>query len=541
MARMSGSQALATITKAVKEEQERTRKLDAQLSDANEELVKLDVKRNQLLQELAKLRIAFLGTQDVVTRLDDADRQALALLRQRQEATAAIQVELDRIEAERTELETRRTELQGRLAEAAKAIDDAEVLAQERLSADAAYHEQVKRATEAERVAVHADEKATQSEQEQGSKGKSYRADPLFMYLWGRKYGTSEYVGGGLTRWLDGKVARLVGYSDARANFARLIELPLRLREHAERVGAKADAEFEALKQLDQQSLVEAGVPRLEEDHDAIAAQIAEVDEQITALAEMGQAKLADLEKFAKGEDENHKKAVGYLSSEFSRDDVRALRQDATATPSPDDDVIVARLLDLDVARERLGETVGELKEVAANNRERLGELEKIRGEFASRNYDAPGSTFANDNVFGTVLSQLLRGALTAEGFWRVLQQQRSYNPPRSDPTFGSGGFGRGTIWGGSNRNRGGGGIGGMIGGAILGEILEGLGDALDDDDRGSWGGFGSGRSSSGRSGGIGSWGGGSFGGTGRARSSRPSSRSGGMKRGGGFKTGGRF
>src|SRR5690606_22785376 len=133
--------ALATISKAVKEEQERTRKLDAQLSDANEELVKLDVKRNQLLQELAKLRIAFLGTQDVVTRLDDADRQALALLRQRQEATAAIQVELDRIEAKRTELETRRTELQGRLAEAAKAIDDAEVLAQERLSADAAYHE----------------------------------------------------------------------------------------------------------------------------------------------------------------------------------------------------------------------------------------------------------------------------------------------------------------------------------------------------------------------------------------------------------------
>src|SRR5690606_31117396 len=228
------------------------------------------------------------------------------------------------------------------------------------------------------------------------------------------------------------------------------LELPVRLREHAERVGAKADAEFEALKKLDEQSLVDAGVPGLEEAHDVIAEQITEVDEQITSAAELAQSKLAALETYAKGEDETHKKAVAYLSSEFGRDDVKALRQDATATPSPDDDVVVARLLDLAVARERLSETIKELKAVAAANRERLGELEQVRREFAERNYDAPGSTFANDNVFGTILSQLLRGAMTADGFWRVLQQQRSYNPPRSDPTFGSGGFGRGTIWGGS-------------------------------------------------------------------------------------------
>lgn len=538
MARLSGSQALSSITQAVKEEQERTRKLDAQLSSANEELAKLDLQRNQQLQELARLRLDFLDSDDVVTRLDDADQQAMALLRQRQQETQALQAALDEVEAQRSTLETSRSDLQNQLTAAAQAIDDAEVTAQERLAGDETYQQQVRRATEAERVAVHADEKATQSEQEQGAKSKSYRADPLFMYLWARKYGTSEYTGRGLIRWLDGKVARLIGYSDARANFARLTELPLRLREHADRVGEKADAEFEELKRLDEQSLVAAGVPELEEAHDRIAEQIEDVDKQIGASAAAGQAKLAELETFAKGQDETYKLALGYLSSEFGRDDVKALRRDATATPSPEDDVIVARLLDLAVARERLGDTVDELKDVAEANRERLGELEEIRREFASRNYDAPGSTFANDNVFGTVLSQLLRGALTTEAFWRVLQQQRSYNPPRSDPTFGSGGFGRGTIWGGSNRGRGGGGIGGAIGGAILGEILEGLGDALDDrGSGGSWGGS-RGRSSGG---GIGSWGGGSFGGTGRARSSKPSSRSGSMKRGGGFKTGGRF
>ena len=548
MARMTGSEALASITAAVKEEQKRTRDLDARLSAANNDVVQLDVQRNQLLQQLARLRVEFLEKTDVVARLDEADRQALALLRRRAEATAALQSELDEIEARRGELEARRSELQEELRLTAERIDEAELKAQESLAEDPEYQAQLRRSTEAERVAVHADEKATQSEQEQGSKGKSYRADPLFMYLWRRRYGTSEYVGGGLTRWLDGKVARLIGYADARANYARLSELPVRLREHAERVGARADEELARLAELDEQGRAAAGVPALEQEHDDLAAQVAEVDEEITKNAAAGQAKLAALETYAKGEDDAFKKAVGYLSSEFGRDDIRALRQEATATPSPDDDVIVARLLDLEEARGRLAETVAELKEVAAANRKRVEELEKIRQEFTRRHYDAPGSTFANDNVFGTIFGQLLRGGLTAEAFWRVLQQQHSYQPQRSDPTFGSGGFGRGSPWGGATRSRGGGGLGGMIGGMILGEILDSVGDALDDDRRrgggwggGGWGGFGSGRSGGGSGGGFG---GGGFGGTGRAKSSRPSrpsTRSGSMRRGGGFKTGGRF
>ncbi|HET8984164.1 MAG TPA: hypothetical protein VFN03_00260, partial [Trueperaceae bacterium] len=165
-------------------------------------------------------------------------------------------------------------------------------------------------------------------------------------------------------------------------------------------------------------------------------------------------------------------------------------------------------------------------------NRKRLGELEQIRREFTQRQYDVPGSSFSNGNMVAAVISQLLMGALSKDSFWNVLQQQRRYNPPRTDPTFGSGGFGRGTIWGGSTN------VGRDIGGQILGEVLNGLGGVLGEMAR-----SGGGSSSSGRSWGSG---GGSFGGTSRARSSssgsRPStsSRSGSIKRGG-FKTGGKF
>jgi hypothetical protein len=52
---------------------------------------------------------------------------------------------------------------------------------------------------------------------------------------------------------------------------------------------------------------------------------------------------------------------------------------------------------------------------------------------------------------------------LDRDGLWRVLQQQQRYRPKRTDPTFGSGGFGRGTVWGGG-RGRIGGGLGGGFG-----------------------------------------------------------------------------
>ena len=98
---------------------------------------------------------------------------------------------------------------------------------------------------------MHADEKAARSEEEKLQKGEAYRNDRLFMYLWRRDFGLPGYRAWPLARWLDGKVARLIGFADARANYDRLNEIPERLREHADGLKAAAEAEFQALRDLD--------------------------------------------------------------------------------------------------------------------------------------------------------------------------------------------------------------------------------------------------------------------------------------------------
>jgi hypothetical protein len=172
-----------------------------------------------------------------------------------------------------------------------------------------------------------------------------------------------------------------------------------------------------------------------------------------------------------RGEDDAYAEAVAFLASELEREDVQALRREALATPYPEDDVIVGRLLDLEHERSRLLTTIDDLKAVAEQNRARVRELETLRRDFTSRRFDEPGTGFPDGDLVTTMLSQFLRGAATREVLWRTLEGQRRTTTRRSNPTFGSGGFGRGSPWGGGSWSgpvgRGGGGRarGGAVGG----------------------------------------------------------------------------
>nr|MCU0934996.1 hypothetical protein [Gammaproteobacteria bacterium] len=161
---------------------------------------------------------------------------------------------------------------------------------------------------------------------------------------------------------LDGKVARLVGYDDARANYARLQEIPVRLREHAQAVQRVADQAIEALRRLDEQAREADGIPPLEAARASERARLDAIDARIEETAATYQRLQDEKAAFAAGEDETYRKAVEYLVSELRREDLRALRRDAQATPFPEDDLVIARLLDREQQEQALQVSLGELK-----------------------------------------------------------------------------------------------------------------------------------------------------------------------------------
>ncbi len=475
---VSGRETLASIDQAVTEARKKIAAVESRIESVNGELDALRKAQTQDYKDLARVRLNLIADPEMVRHLDHTEQQVLALLAQRHSALEDLEGQIKTSDSDLKALEDQRAGQADRVNAAAETVDAAEARTQTRLDADPAYQEQRDKAREEERVARHAHEKASRSEEEREQKGASYREDPLFMYLWERDFGLPQYKSGGLTRMLDGWVARLVGFTDSRANYSRLNEIPTRLREHADRLKALADQEYAALKALDEAARKADGIPALQqvvaqeqEQLDAIDARIgkAESDRQVLVVRRA---------LYASGEDEYSKKAVEFLAAEFERDDLMELRREALATPLPEDDLIVTRMLQREDRRRQIEAGVQGSKETILQQQKRLSELEALRADFKRNRFDRAGSTFGDDAMIAMMLGQFLNGMLDRQSLWRMLQESQRYQPQYSDPNFGSGGFGRGTVWSG--------GIGDLGG---LGSIVGGFGRG----GRGGFGGFGGG------------------------------------------------
>jgi hypothetical protein len=465
---ISGRQTLASIDRALSEQRPRMDEVERRVATTNAAMVELRRADAVDFRKLAEVRVGRLAADRVAQHLDQAEAQVGMLLDQRDGAARDLGKRIEGVEVERASLESERATQAGEVDHAAEALDEAEARVQQRLNGRPAYQAQRERAGEAERIAAHAEEKAASSERDQEEKGSSYNNDPLFSYLWKRRYGTPEYRANSLTRWLDGKVARLIGFADARANYARLVEIPVRLRAHADALRVAAEAEFEALEALEGKAREEDGVPGLEERLTAEQSKLDAIDERIEAVRIRQQELLTEKAGFASGDDDYTRQAIEYLAGEFRRDNLEALLDEARATPFPDDDVIVSRIVQRNDERQQLGATLAGLKESLDQHRRRLQELEAIRSDFKRKRFDRAGGSFGDEALIGLMLANFLNGVLDRKALWKTFEQHYRYRPRRADPVFGSGGFGRGTTWGGGMRGPArSGGVGGGRGGGF--------------------------------------------------------------------------
>ena len=441
---VSGKQTLKGVRDELAAQRKRLAELDRRLQWANEQLLKLDSARAKQLQLLARSRLGGPGLEST----DARDERVERLLAGRRQSHEELEKRLEELAARRESLEASRERLIAGLEEKAVELDEAEAAVQEQLKTDENYLEQLRRVEEAQDTAHFADAKAKQSEAEREQKGEAYERDRLFRYLWKRGYGTADYRAWALTRWLDRKLARHIGFDRARANYFRLTELPKRLREHADRMEKIAGEELERLRQLDEAARAQAGVTGISNALDANREELEKSLEELQRTVTAQQQTLDELERMDRGEDDAFRQALALLASELESEDLQTLRSEALSTPQPDDDEIVAELLDLEEDREELAQDISDLKVAAQAARKRVGELEDVVRGFTQRQLDAPGSGFPDEDLIENVLGQFLRGVITSHVLWRILEGQRRGPERRSDPWFGSGGFGKGTPWG---------------------------------------------------------------------------------------------
>lgn len=468
---ISGSQALGTIDRSLNDAREQVAGLQTEIAQASERLITLQREQADDFRRLARIRLGELSDNDTLRHLDHTQQQVVAILDRRKTAQSELESRIAKLVQERDEQEELRRQQAARIDAAVALVDNAEAATQQRLDSEPDYRAQRARAEEAERKAMHAGEKADRSEHEQVSKGESYRADALFMYLWERQYGLPAYSASGMARWLDAKVARLIGYADARANFARLNEIPVRLREHADHLKALAQTEFDQLRERDEIERAADGIPALEDTVAAAQRELDEIDERLNEIEARHQTLQQEHARFAAGDDDFMRSAVQHLADEFRREDLASLRYAALNTPYPEDDLVISDMQQREQEQARLQASIEGLQAAVDQHQQRLAELESVRIEFKRNRFDRAGSVFTNDAMIPMVLREFLGGMLDSRMLWKVLREQQRYAPRRSDPGFGSGGFGRGTVWKGGLGD-----LGDIIGGIGRGGFGGGIG-----------------------------------------------------------------
>lgn len=451
----TGTSALKNLDQSLQTIRNEVVRLDGQLQLLTDTMASNQRHRVKLINDIAQVRLAEIESGDLQASLTAADQQAAEILQDRAAALDALNVEIERSHHEITEAETKRDALLREVNASSQKLVDVEQTVQTALKADKAYMAQFSKASEADSVARESERKVEQAQADMAEKASPYQADELFIYLWDRGYGTTEYHGGFFARFMDGWVARVINYEESRVNYWNLTEIPKRLSEHADRVGDIADEQHMALQQLELDALEQAGANTLEAELEQLRGQLDQHDDGIEGIETNLNSKLEARALFVAGDDDFVKRCLARLAQALNHQDLNSIHRYVQATTSLTDDKLVLELQRVDLKQNDIDAELTEIRNLHDAKLTKLKELEKVRRDFKNSRYDDVRSGFGNQALIASVLGQFLQGAVSGNDLWRVIQRNQRYRDVGSLPDFGSGGLGNiGDILGGGMRHR---------------------------------------------------------------------------------------
>ncbi|MGI9287041.1 MAG: hypothetical protein ACR2P1_16775 [Pseudomonadales bacterium] len=439
---LSGAQTLGTLDRGLQGVRKEIDRVDADLSRIGTALTTNMHNQNRTANRLANIRLDEITRGTLTKSLDTADQQAKELFAQREQALNALERTILDAKEDLRNIEGARSAQLKEVNYHAQEVIDAEREAQTALEIDDDYQAQLAAVREVDSIADEAEDKTVQAQQDRTEKGKPYEADPLFMYLWQRGFGTSEYSANPLARTLDGWVARRCGYEKARVNYWTLLEIPKRLESHAKSARDQAALQLKALEELELVAAQEVGIPAKQESLAQAQEKLENIDAAIEAAEDQLDAHLEQRGRYASGKDRYIEQSLALLNDAMQRRDIYELTSAVQATQSREDDALVREIGDLREQAEDLEEDITEQRAVREAKIDRLNEFEQVRRQFKQRRFDDVRSGFSNGDVITSVLGQFLGGLIGSSDLWRTLERHQRHIDVGAWPDFGSGGLG---------------------------------------------------------------------------------------------------
>lgn len=438
---LSGRETLGHLSTTLRSARKELERLDLNLQATSNSIARNRQRQAHGLKQLAALRLDAIKQGELEKRIDSADYKAREILARRQESISKLKEQVTAANIALQALEEQRDELHRDVDAAANVLAEREAAVQADLETDAAFLAQLDRTRESDAIAVSAAEKAELALDDRRQKGKPFESDELFLYLWKRAYGTSEYRANPIARLLDAWVARLCKYRDARPNYWMLLEIPKRLKQHADRVRDDAERELDELQALEKAAIEAGGVADAQSQLADLEQKQDKHDEQIAA----SEAALHELQieqsKYTAGDDNYIAESLSILADSMRHHDIDKLTHLARATMTAEDDAIVDDLRFIRDQDRKLQDELGNNRRLHQEHLRRVQELEQVRKQFKSHRYDDLRSGFDKGDLIVTMMREVLGGAIRGGALWDVLRRSQQYRDVAGAwPDFGSGG-----------------------------------------------------------------------------------------------------
>ncbi len=435
----TGRQTLASIEQTIARLHQEESRLDGALKASLDGAERLRQARGEALRELARIKLDEIMAGRLERNLDATERHATQLLANGRHRLAAEGERRTAAIAELQQAEATRHAAGKAVEQALEAVERLRLDVEAQLQTSPDWKSRTEELRVASDIAGEAEKKAAQSQAELGGKQKPYDGDTLFVYLWGRKFGTSDYQAGNIARMLDRTVADFIGYADARANYAMLIEIPKRLGEHAQGKRAVANTVRDARADLERRAMIMAGIaPKetaLNEARHKLAATEATLESKRQQLKAVDQAREALL---GDGAVPGYSQALRTIAEGDSQDEIGQLYAEARRTATPADEAIVRRIEEIDRRWGAIEQDVANLKGQTLELARRRQDIENTRDRFRSAGLDHPHVVFGNETDIGRVLASILEGAVRSGVLWDLIRGGYSTRSPRGRPEFGS-------------------------------------------------------------------------------------------------------
>ncbi len=419
----TGRQTLASIEQAIGNLHQEEAQLDGALKTATLDAERLRATRDEALKELARIKLDEITAGRLVRNLDASERRAVQLLETgRHRLTSEAERKAATL-AEATAAETARHTAAEAVEQTLAAVEAISGEVRNAVQQTPAWQQLATAFKTADDIAGEAEKKATTAQAELGAKQKPYDDDVLFTYLWRRKFATQGYQAGNVARMMDRMVGDFIGFADVRPNYAMLLEIPARLRDHAAEKRAAAQTIQMQQAELVRTALGAAGFAgkerALTEARYKLAAAESTLAAKRTELAAIDQVREALMRL---GNEPGYAEALATIAQGDAHDEIHQLYAEAQRTQTTADEAMVKRIEQIDDQLGRSEQELKQLRKTAQDISQRRTEAETVRERFRSAGYDHPHARFGNEVDIGKILGSLLEGAVRSGVVWDIIR-----------------------------------------------------------------------------------------------------------------------